>query len=216
MTSLPVKAPDAVFGSAEAEQLAALRRGDEETFRRLVTELTPGLRRVARSYVTPALADEVVQETWASVIRSLDRFEARSSLKTWIFRILINKVRTLAGRESRIVPFATLGNDGLEFDPESFSDPVLGPGYWTVAPDAWQNLPSDALENAEVLAMIREAIEALPEMQRVVIEMRDVLGLGSAEVSEALGISRVNQRVLLHRARMAIRAMLEEYLRDAG
>ena len=200
--------------STEVERLVALRRGDESAFRQLIADLTPGLTRVARSYVTPAQADDVVQDTWMAVIRSLDRFEGRSTLKTWIFRILFNKVRTLAGREARVVPFTSLARDSGDFDADAFDDPFLGPGYWSAPPHAFQDFPGEALEGAEVLAMIGAAIEVLPPMQRRVFELRDVIGVDSAEVSELLGISRVNQRVVLHRARSAIRAMLEEYFRD--
>ena len=218
VTENPPENPDSGT-RADAELVQALRRGDAEAFRRLVTELNPGLTRLARTYVTEALADEVVQETWAAVVRSIDMFQGRSSLKTWIYRIMMNKVRTLAGREAKIVPFASLGragDDGDLVDLDRMDSALLGPGFWNQSPAPWHQLPSERLESDEVLMMIREAIDALPPAQREVVELRDVQGWPAAEVCSALGISSANQRVLLHRGRAAIRSMLEEYLSDDG
>ncbi len=205
-----------VAGPDESGLVEALQGGDAEAFRDLVTDLTPGLTRLARTYVTPALADEVVQETWAAVVRSLDRFEGRSSLKTWIYRILLNKVRTLAGREAKIVPFAALHDSEAStpggVDPDRLLDAVRGVGHWSVPPSAWSDVPAERLEGAEVLMTVREAIDALPPAQREVVLLRDVQGWTAPEVCNALGISSANQRVLLHRGRVAVRAMLEEYL----
>lgn len=201
--------------SATPDTLSAIRAGDEEAFEALVNELTPGLRGLARTYVTNALAEEVVQETWAAVVKSLDSFEGRSSLKTWIYRILLNKVRTLAGRESRIVPFAALGlaEDGASpaVEPERFGDRLLQDGDWVMPPTEWTNAPSEELEAEEVLALVRDAIDDLPGSQREVVELRDVQQWPATDVCEALGISAVNQRVLLHRARAAVRSKLEDY-----
>lgn len=136
VTEIPPENPDSA-SSADAELVAALRAGDGDAFRRLVTELNPGLTRLARTYVTEALADEVVQETWAAVVRSIDSFQGRSSLKTWIYRIMMNKVRTLAGREAKIVPFASLGragDDGDMVDLDRMTDASLGPGFWSHSP----------------------------------------------------------------------------------
>lgn len=202
---------------SDAEVVDALRAGDAETFRDVVTDLTPGLTRLARTYVPQALADEIVQETWAAVVSSIDRFEQRSSLKTWIYRILLNKVRTLAKRESKIVPFASMGNsrdsDAEIVDAERFAHPDR-PGHWLGPPTSWDLLPAERVESDETLEMIRAAIVRLPESQREVVELRDVQGWTADEVCNTLGISSVNQRVLLHRGRSAVRAMLEEYLRD--
>ena len=155
----------------DAEVVAALRGGDADRFDDLVRELTPGLARMARLYVTGALADDVVQDTWLAVVDALDTFEGRSSLKTWIFRILLNKVRTLAVREARAVPVASLGPD---LDPggprlELVHD-ELGPGYWPAPPEPWETLAPERLERNETLDRIAEAIEALPTAQREVVE----------------------------------------------
>ena len=196
------------------DTVAALRAGNEAAFRTLVLELNPGLTRLARTYVTPAIAEEVVQDTWAAVIRGIDRFEGRSSLKTWIYRILLNKVRTLAPREARIIPFAALGGRGDEpvIDPERLMRHGA-PGRWSRPPSEW-HLPADDLQSKELLEKINDAIVKLPPAQREVVVLRDVQGWTSDEVCEALVISAVNQRVLLHRGRCAVRNMLEEYLAD--
>ncbi len=200
---------------ADPTRIEAIRAGDSEAFEALVAELTPGLRGLARTYVTNALAEEVVQETWAAVVKSIDSFEGRSSLKTWIYRILLNKVRTLAGRESRIVPFAALGlaEDGVSpaVEPERFGDRLLSDGDWVIPPTEWSNTPAERLETDEVLGLVREAIDELPESQREVVELRDVQQLPPADVCEALGITSVNQRVLLHRGRANVRNKLEDY-----
>ena len=203
---------------ADAETVAALRAGNQDVFREVVAEFNPGLVRLARSYVSAELADEVVQETWVAVVRSIDRFEERSSLMTWIYRILLNKVRTLAKREAKIIPFAAMGHTGdgdhPAVDPDRLVHPEKGPGHWAETLPRWETLPADRLESSEVLEMILEAIAGLPMAQREVIELRDIQGRTAEEVCNALGISSVNQRVLLHRARVAVRAMLEEYLTD--
>lgn len=201
---------------ADSEIVAALRAGNQDVFRDVVAEFNPGLVRLARSYVSAELADEVVQETWVAVVRSIDSFEERSSLMTWIYRILLNKVRTLAKREAKIIPFAAMGHAGAgdppAVDPERLIHPVSGPGHWANTPPRWENLPAERLVSAEVLDMIIDAISQLPMAQREVIELRDIQGRSAEEVCNTLGISSVNQRVLLHRARVAVRAMLEEYL----
>lgn len=196
--------------------VAALRAGDQDVFKELVAQLNPGLVRLARTYVSNELADEVVQDTWVAVVRYLDSFEQRSSLTTWIYRIMLNKVRTLAKRESKIIPFAAMGHtgdgDNSTVSPDRLMHPENGPGHWTNPPARWQDLPAERLESSEVLGMILAAIAALPPAQREVIELRDIQGRTAEEVCDTLGISSVNQRVLLHRARAGVRAMLEEYL----
>ena len=202
--------------------LQALRAGDQEAFRELVSLCDAGLRRFARGYVSPSLAEDAVAETWLSVVRSIDRFEGRSSLKTWIYRILINTVRTLAGREARVIPFAAMGHgrdDGGQrtvVGPEDLDGAILGPGYLHAPPSRWDDMPADELQRVELLEMILEAIDALPPAQREVVHLRDVEGLSAVDVSTALEISAVNQRVLLHRGRVAVRRRLEEYLTHAG
>jgi RNA polymerase sigma-70 factor (ECF subfamily) len=197
----------------ESVIVAALAAGDKAVFRQIVTELTPGLTRMARTYVRPALADEVVQETWMAVIRSIRQFEQRSSLKTWIYRIMLNKVRTLATREAKIVPFTSVGPSAESDAPSVAADrlvhPDLGNGYWPEAPVRWDTLPATVLESREVREQIQAGIAALPAAQREVVTLRDVDGWSADEVCETLGISAVNQRVLLHRARASLRARLE-------
>ena len=212
--------PENNLPSADPTTLDAIRDGDSEAFEALVSELTPGLRGLARTYVTNALAEEVVQETWAAVVKSLDSFEGRSSLKTWIYRIMLNKVRTLAGREARIVPFAALGlgDDGVSpsVEPERFGDRLLTGGDWGIPPTPWSATPSEELENDEVLDRGRDAIAELPGSQREVVELSDVQQLPPAVVCDALGISAVNQRVLLHRGRASVRNKLEKYYDTAA
>lgn len=197
--------------------VAALQVGDEDVFRTVFADLTPGLIRLARQYVSEALAEEVAQETWVSVIASIDQFEQRSSLKTWIYRIMLNKVRTLALREAKVVPFAALGSvgDGTEHavDPERLMREGA-PGHWTQTPHQWQRLPEEILEARETLETITEAIARLPPAQQEVVELRDICGWTAKEVCNTLDISSVNQRVLLHRGRTALRNTLEEYLHD--
>jgi RNA polymerase sigma-70 factor (ECF subfamily) len=198
----------------DAELVAALRGGEADRFDDLVRELTPGLARMARMYLTGALADDVVQDTWLAVVDAIDTFEGRSSLKTWIYRILLNKVRTLAVREARAVPVASLGPDQDPAGPRlELVHDELGPGYWPTPPEPWETLAPERLERDETLHRIAEAIEALPTAQREVVELRDVQGWSASDTADALGITDVNQRVLLHRGRKAIRNALEEYLR---
>lgn len=206
----------AVAGSAEAQLLEALRAGDEAAFAQLVREYQPSLVRVARIYVsTQAAAEEVAAETWLAVLNGLDRFEGRSSLKTWIFRILTNIAKTRALRDGRTLPFSALQDPGrvpeAALDADRFLDPEhpRWPGHWAVRPEPW---PEDALVAAETQAVVAEAIEALPPAQRAVISLRDVEGWSSEEVRNALELSETNQRVLLHRARSKVRRALESYL----
>jgi RNA polymerase sigma-70 factor (ECF subfamily) len=202
--------------AAEAQLLDALRAGDEEAFRALVSEYHASLVRVARIYVsTQAAAEEVAQETWLGVLNGLSRFEGRSSLRTWIFRILANVAKTRAKRDGRTLPFSALQDPGRVPEPAVDADRFLDPehprwpGHWAPKPEPW---PDDALVAAETRERLAEAIEALPATQRAVISLRDVEGWSSEEVRNALGLSETNQRVLLHRARSKVRAALESYL----
>jgi len=206
----------AVVGSAEAQLVDALRAGDEAAFAQLVREYQPSLVRVARIYVsTQAAAEEVAAETWLAVLNGLDRFEGRSSLKTWIFRILTNIAKTRAQRDGRTLPFSALQDPGRVPEAALDADRFLGPehprwpGHWAVRPEPW---PEDALVAAETQAVVAEAIEALPPAQRAVISLRDVEGWSNEEVRNALALSETNQRVLLHRARSKVRRALESYL----
>ena len=198
----------------------ALRRGEEAAFVSLVQRYGPLMQRVAMGYVrTQAVAEEVVQETWLGVLRGIDRFEGRSSLKTWVFRILVNRARTRGVREHRSVPLSSLesGEPEESVDPEAFleaSHPAWG-GWWASYPSSWDGMPEDRLLAKETLALARDALEALPERQREVVVLRDVMGMEPEEVCEALGISDGNQRVLLHRGRAKVRVALEEHLDGA-
>lgn len=195
------------------ELVERLRAGDEAAFTELVDTYGAALLGVARMYVKDrAAAEEVVQETWLGVLQGIDRFEERSSLKTWIFRILTNRAKTRGEREGRTVPFSALGgaDDEASVDPDRFLGPEdAQPGAWAAPPRAW---PHEAALDRETLAVIKMAIEMLPPAQREVIRLRDVLGFTAEEVAEALQISGGNQRVLLHRARSKVRAALEAYL----
>jgi RNA polymerase sigma-70 factor (ECF subfamily) len=200
----------------ESAVLDALRRGDEDAFARLVGEHHASLRRVARLYVAnAAIAEEVVQDTWLGVIRGIWAFEGRSSLKTWIFRILVNRARTRAVRESRSAPFTgTLSTeDGGDPEP-SAGDDSAAPGHWARPLDP-DSSPERSLLTKELQGRLRTVIDALPSNLRVVLWLRDVEGWSSEEVCNALAIQETNQRVLLHRARSKARAALEPYLEGA-
>jgi RNA polymerase sigma-70 factor, ECF subfamily len=198
-----------------------LRAGDEEAFMDLVVSWSPSMLRVARMYVpSQAVAEDVVQETWLGVLNGIDRFEGRSSLRTWVFSILVNRARTRGERERRTVPFAALAReesaDGFTaVDADRFVGSGSEIGAWAAPPVRWWEEPERALDSAEAVARIQSEIDKLPEMQRLVITMRDVDGLSSEEVRSALEISETNQRVLLHRARAKVRAALEDYYSDA-
>ena len=193
----------------------ALRKGDERAFAALVQRHHASLLRLAMSYVaTREQAEDAVAETWLGVLNGIDRFEGRSSLKTWIFRILVNRAKTKGVREQRSVPFSSLEGDGSEpsVDPTRFA----GAGNWLAPPASWEGLPEDRLLSAETRSVVDDAIARLPDMQRAVITLRDVQGCTAQEAGELLGLTEVNQRVLLHRARSKVRARLEEYLGAAA
>jgi RNA polymerase sigma-70 factor (ECF subfamily) len=177
--------------------------------------------RIAQLY-TPsrAVAEDVVQETWLGVLQGLDRFEGRSSLKTWIFRILTNRAKTRGQRERRSIPFSALADresegDEPAVDPSRFrSDDDRFAHGWASPPTSWEEVPEDRLLSTETLSKVDEAIALLPEMQRIVITLRDIEGWSSQEVCNFLDISETNQRVLLHRARSKVRRALEGYLAE--
>jgi RNA polymerase sigma-70 factor (ECF subfamily) len=196
--------------SPDAELIERLRQGDEQVFELLVDAYSPGLLRTARIYCRDrAVAEEVLQETWIAVLRGIDRFEGRSSLKTWIYRILMNIARDRGKREARSLPFSAIGDD-LEVDPERFQLVKSFPDSWSIGPAEWPT-PEDELLRGETRAVILAAIEELPAAQRDVITLRDVEGFPAEEVVEALGLSDGNQRVLLHRARSKVRAAIEAH-----
>jgi RNA polymerase sigma-70 factor, ECF subfamily len=202
--------------SEETALVARLRDGDERAFEEVVAAFYPSMIAIARGYVrSRAVADEVVQEAWLGVLRGLDRFEGRSSLRTWVLQIVANVARTRAVREARSIPMSAFVVEGDEpsVEPERFHGPDEPyPGHWRSYPTDWRTLPEQQLLSRETLDVVSRAIEALPEAQRLVITMRDVTGCSSEEVCEALGVSEGNQRVLLHRARSRVRAELERHL----
>jgi RNA polymerase sigma-70 factor (ECF subfamily) len=200
----------------DAELVAALRAGDEDAFRELVRAWNAPLLRVAQIFVpSRAVAEEVVQEAWLRVLGALDRFEGRSSLKTWVFRILVNTAKTRAQREGRTIPFSALQDPArvpeAAVEPERFlpDDHAQHPGGWATPP---RDLPEERLLAGETRRLVASAIDALPANQRAVISLRDVEGWSADEVRNALDLSEVNQRVLLHRARARVRRELERYL----
>ncbi len=193
----------------DASLVEGLRAGDEAAFRALMREYGGAMLRVAQMYVSSrAVAEEVVQDAWIGVLRGIGRFEGRSSLKTWLFRIVANTAKTRGVREARSIPFTSLGDDSEgTVDPDRF----LGsgerfPGHWAVPPEG-------RVLAAEAMGVIERAIDALPPAQRAVITLRDIQGLSSEEVRNALDLTETNQRVLLHRARSKVRGALEEYMR---
>ena len=194
----------------EAARIAALRAGDERAFGQLVDELSPRMLKMARVYLgaDPA-AEDAVQEAWLVVLRSLDRFEGRSALATWVLGIVINTARARRARDARSRPFSSLGSDDTPaVGRERFlpADHARWPGHWAIAPTPW---PERALETAETEQLIRDTIARLPEAQRAVITLRDLVGCTPDETCNALGLTDTNQRVLLHRARTKLRAALE-------
>jgi RNA polymerase sigma-70 factor (ECF subfamily) len=204
----------------EVAMVAALREGDEHAFAWLVGQHHTTLVRLALRYLRdPGMAEEVAQDTWLHVLKGLSRFEFRSSLKTWISRILMNRARTRARRERHSLPFsdawaAALADQPPAVDRERFipSDAANDPDHWASAPRPWA--PEDRIVAAETQSIIERTIAALPLAQREVIMLRDIDGWSAAEVCNALGLSQTNQRVLLHRARSRVRAVLERYLSD--
>ena len=199
----------------DAELVAKLREGDEAAFAELIDRYGATMVRVAQMYVRDrGTAEEVVQETWLAVLNGIDRFEGRSSLKTWLFRILTNRAKTRGERDGRTVPFSSLAGTEEKDEPSVDPDRFLGPdstqpGAWAAPPRAW---PQDEVLERETLGVIEMAIEQLPEAQREVIRLRDVEGWSPMEVANALEITDGNQRVLLHRARSKVRAAIEAYI----
>lgn len=203
--------------------LELLRAGDETAFMMLVERYQPSMLRIARMYVsTRAVAEEVVQDAWLGVLKGLDGFEGRSSLRTWIFRILVNVAKTRGQREARSMPFSSVWAPDAEAESAVELDRFLppghdrSPGHWASPPASWETVPEERLLSRETLAKVAEAIEQLPPNQREVIRMRDVLSWTSQEVRNALELSETNQRVLLHRARSKVRRALEGYLEEEG
>jgi RNA polymerase sigma-70 factor (ECF subfamily) len=202
----------------DSDLVAALRAGDEAAFSRIVSEWSRPMLTLARGFVsTEASAEEVVQETWLAVIKGLDRFEGRSALRTWVYRILVNTAKSRGVREQRTLPWSSVAGEdsGPSLDPALFqSAGEAHPGHWRAAPAAW---PEEVAVEGSVLAgevrrELRSVLEQLPARQRIVLTLRDVLGHSSDEVCAMLEISQANQRVLLHRARTAARAGIAAYV----
>ncbi len=215
-TSLEPSATSILAASEERRLVEALRTGEQSAFEKLVDVYGASMLRVATAYVrTHTVAEEVVQDTWVQILRSIDGFEGRSSLRTWMFVILGNCARKRAEREGRYVSFTEHGDQQEEpaVDPARFfpaTHPRWG-GMWTTLVDGWEELPDEVLISGEARARITEAIEALPPNYATVFTLRDIEGWEGSDVCALLGISPENQRVLLHRARARIRAAVEEY-----
>jgi RNA polymerase sigma-70 factor (ECF subfamily) len=194
---------------------AALRDGDEAAFAWLIERYDGSLRRLARTYVsTVAVADEVVQETWLAVVEGIGRFEGRSSVSTWIYRILANIARSRGVREQRTIPFSSAAGaldegDGPAVDPDRFHTRGVGAGAWRAPPSPWDDTPAATAAGRETLAVVHAAVSVLPPSQREVITLRDIEGWSAPEVCNALALTETNQRVLLHRARSKVRRALE-------
>jgi RNA polymerase sigma-70 factor (ECF subfamily) len=191
---------------ADAPLLARLRDGDEDAFVTLVERYHSSMLRLAMSYVSSqAVAEEVVQDTWLAVLRGLGRFEERSSLRTWVFSILVNRARTTGVREARSVPVADAGPavDASRFGPS---------GAWIVPPEHWADEAENRIDAVKLSELVLGGLDTLPGRQREVVVLRDVEGMSSAEVCQVLAISEANQRVLLHRGRSRLRQVLESEL----
>ena len=211
--------PDRSTRRADDEKrVARQRRGDEDAIKTLVDEQGPFLMRLALMHVpSRAIAEEVVQDTWLAVLNGIDRFEGRSSLRTWIASILLNKARTGGQRERRVLPFSFLqrrrdeGRDEPAVDADRFQSlRDAHPGHWARPPAEWGS-PEERLSTQEARQVLLETIAELPIRQREVIALRDISGWSAEEARNALGLSETNQRVLLHRARSKVRAALERY-----
>jgi RNA polymerase sigma-70 factor (ECF subfamily) len=201
----------------DAHLVRRLRDRDEVAFTQVVDAWSPGMIRLARSFVTTdASAQEVVQDAWIAVITGIAAFEGRSSLRTWVYRILVNTAKRRGERESHVVPWSSWAPDDGErhrptVEPSRFQGPAEPyPGHWREFPQEWPSPETEALA-AEIRSTVGAAVQELPARQRIVITLRDVEGYTADEVCVILDISAANQRVLLHRARGAVRAKLEEY-----
>ena len=191
----------------DGELLLRLRSGDERAFAVLVERYHEPMLRLAASFVpSGAVAEEVVQDTWLAVLRGLENFEGRSSLKTWLFRILVNRARSTGSREQRSIPVA---------DPEPAVDPSrFAGGGWADPPEHWIEAAESRMEAGKLADRIRVWIGELPARQREVVLLRDVEGMTSKEVCAVLALTEGNQRVLLHRGRSRLRQLFEDEFRE--
>jgi RNA polymerase sigma-70 factor, ECF subfamily len=212
---------DSATKTLDAALVDRLRAGDESAFAWLVDRYSAPLMRLARAFVpSSAFAEDVVQETWLAVITGIARFEARSSLKTWLFTILVNRAKSRASREGRTIPFSALEYGAREpaVEPSRFLPPdhPQWPHHWGVPPQPWSLGPEGAALDRETITVLRQGLDRLSPAQRIVVVLRDVQGWPAAEVCTLLEISEANQRVLLHRGRSRLRAILESYFADHG
>ncbi len=207
----------------ERRLIASLLSGDEDAFMRLVEQYQAAMLRLAQMYVGDrAVAEEVTQEAWLSALKNLDRFEGRSSFKTWLFHILVNGAKSRSLRERRSIPFSALADsDAADSDdapsvaPERFRP--AGDTYaggWLAFPQSWAHLPEAHVASHETRERILAAIERLPITQQSVIRLRDIEGYSAEDVCQMLRVSEANQRVLLHRARARVRQALEAYFAE--
>jgi len=218
--SIPAPRSPSGQGDTARQELDALRRGDPAVFAALVRRLHPSMVRLATSYVSSrAVAEEVAQDTWLAVLEELDRFEGRSSLQTWIFRILVNQAKTRGVRERRTTPFSSLASPqdpGAGLSPDAFfEDDHRWAGHWAAPVPGW-DMPEERLLSSELGGVIQEAVDGLPPVQRAVVSLRDGQSLSAHEVCDLLGLSEANQRVLLHRGRTAVRAAIAAYAGRMG
>jgi RNA polymerase sigma-70 factor (ECF subfamily) len=215
-------APDGEASTDDAALIAALRAGDQDAFAALVDKFYMPMLRLAMVYVpSRAVAEDVVQETWLGVLQGLNRFEGRSSLKTWIFRILTNRAKTRGEREHRSIAFSSLQPANIESD-----EPTVDPGQfwpddhpqwanvWVSYPRSWEGMPEMHALTHELRAQIEQVIAILPPNQREVITLRDIEGWSAEQACTLLSLSEANQRVLLHRARAKVRAAIEQYMNE--
>jgi len=215
-----VTLPTSASGDDDAELVRRLRAGDEEIFRRLVVQWSPAMLHLARTCVASTQsAEDVVQDAWLGVLRGLPGFQGRSSLRSWVFTIVINRARSRGVREARTITWSPLGAEdqhGPTVDPARFQGQEgRYPGHWTLtgAPTRWDEHPERRALTQEALDLVRGELGGLPPRQRLVVTLRDVHGVSSEEVCEALDISPQNQRLLLHCGRAVLRTRLEEYYR---
>jgi RNA polymerase sigma-70 factor, ECF subfamily len=211
-----------LMGRSAHPLVAALRRGDNRAFAAIVDEHESWMLRAARGWVgSHAVAEEVVQETWIAALRALDRFEGRSALRTWLFSILTNAARRHAAREDRSSSFSDLARREAEAEE---SDPLVDrffagshprwPNCWTTIVTGWDTLPEERILADETRRTIEAELDRLSAPQRLIFSLRDLEGWSAPEVCASLGVSGANQRVLLHRARLRIRAALERYFEE--
>lgn len=207
------------MSTSDDELVDALRAGDERAFADLVDRHSPAMLAVARLHVASReAAEDVVQDTWLALLKGIDRFEGRSSLRTWLFRVLTNIAKSRGIREKRTTPVDLHpGDQRPTLSPDRFQgDSDRWPGHWVRFPAPWRESPEHTLLSAEVLNLVRRKLDDLPEQQRIVVALRDIDGYDADEVCTILDLSAANQRVLLHRGRARLREALADYLVGAS